>query len=210
MTRRAGTVTRGSGPTLREEQRALTRSRLLQAMVTVAEQKSVLDLTIDDLAKAAGVTRATVYAHFDGGKAALLEALGQEIYAVLGELYAELVALPEWSVPAVRTWLDGVAARWRVIAPIARVLDAPGVRMPDAAREHERFVALIAEDPGRWPTTPPAEARQRALMAVLQLESFLSVWLTNGWDPGSPDPLDLVADVVGHLLAPSAARGPGG
>ncbi len=43
-------------------------------------------------------------------------------------------------------------------------------------------------------------------MAVLQLESFLSVWTAGEWPMDTDDPLDLLVDAVAHLLGPALSE----
>ncbi len=113
---------------------------------------------LEDIAQAAGVTRATVYAHFPG-KAEIVDALVARVYGVMGEAYAELAALPRWTRAGIRAWLDEAAA------PAAlRSLGEGRVQYVEA---HERYVAMLVGPPERWRGVDPAEARQRALMAVL-------------------------------------------
>jgi hypothetical protein len=40
-------------------------------------------------------------------------------------------------------------------------------------------------------------------MAILQLESFLSIWLAGDWPVDTADPLDPLADALCHLLGPA-------
>lgn len=195
---------------LREEQKNLTRNRVLDAAVRVFEEKSFVGATMDDIAGAAGVTRVTVYAHFPG-KREIIRGLAGRTYSVTDEVYAALAAIPVWNRETVRNWLDEAAPRWREMAPTIRVLATAGPRAGGDSgdandryfTEHERYVALLGNDPRRWRGTPPAEARQRVLMALLQLESFLSVWIAGSWPIETADPLDLLADALCHLLGPA-------
>ena len=195
---------------LREEQKILTHRRLLDAAVTVFTEKPFLDARMEDIARAAGVTRATVYAHFPG-KAEIVDALVERVYGVMGEAYADLAALPRWNREGIRAWLDEAAARSREMAPVRRVANSAA---PAALRSlgegrvqyveaHERYVALLVGQPERWRGVDPAEARQRALMAVLQTESFFSAWIAVEWPLETADPLRLLADSLCHLLAPA-------
>ncbi|MFJ2904136.1 TetR/AcrR family transcriptional regulator [Streptomyces sp. NPDC091279] len=195
---------------LREEQKVLTHRRLLDAAVTVFAETSFLDARMEDIARAAGVTRATVYAHFPG-KAEILDALVDHVYGLMGEAYAELAALPRWTPRTVRAWLDGAEVRWREMAPVRRVTNAaaPGAfrslseGRAQYLKAHESYVDLLVTPPGRWRGTDPAEARQRAMMAVLQTESFFSLWIAADWPLETADPLRLPADALCHLLAPA-------
>jgi AcrR family transcriptional regulator len=89
-------------PSLREEQKVLTVNRVLDAAVTVFAEKSVVGAAMDDIAKAAGVTRATVYAHFGGGKSDIIQALVTRAYAALEDSYAQLAAVETWTEAVVR------------------------------------------------------------------------------------------------------------
>jgi AcrR family transcriptional regulator len=196
------------GPvSLREEQKAVTRHRVLDAAVSVFEEKSFVGATMEDIAKAAGVTRVTVYAYFPG-KAEIIRALAERTYVITDEVFAALAALPSWNRTTIRRWLDSAAPRWRDMAPSIRVLASAGpvVGRDDRSREylaeHERYATMLG-DPARWHDTPRAQVRQRVMMALLQMESFLSVWLAGGWPVETDDPLALLADALCHLLGPA-------
>lgn len=195
---------------LREEQKNLTRRRLLDAAVAVLTEKSIVDATIEDIAKAAGVTRVTVYAHFPG-KAEIVHALAERVYELMGAAFADLAAIPHLTRPEIRNWLDRAAARWREMAPVLRVVrPASSLVRRDRRTSHDQYVgaqesyiAMLLGDAERWRGVPAAVARQRALMAVLQTESFFSAWLVTGIPLDTDDPLDLVADSLCHILAPA-------
>ncbi|WP_345429441.1 TetR/AcrR family transcriptional regulator [Actinoallomurus vinaceus] len=193
---------------LREEQKRLTRRRILDGAVAVFETTSFAEATMEDIARAAGVTRVTVYAHF-AGKTEIVQALVAHMYKVADEAYTDLATQPVWTRQAIRTWLEGATGRWRQMAPVVRALVAAGpTATGDGARDRsraarERHVALLTDDLRRWRGTSPAEARQRALMAVLQTESFLAVWLAGEWPVATDDPLELLVDALCHLLAPA-------
>jgi hypothetical protein len=46
-------------------------------------------------------------------------------------------------------------------------------------------------------------------MAVLQVESFLSIWIAGGWSLETDDPFDLLTDAICHLLGPALRDRPG-
>ncbi|MFJ5215891.1 TetR/AcrR family transcriptional regulator [Streptomyces sp. NPDC088354] len=207
---------RGPRASLRQQQRDLTRNRVLDGAVAVFGRTSFVHATMEDIAAASGVTRATVYAHF-GGKAAIIAALSDRVYDVADALYADLAAVPEWTRGAVRAWLDRAAADWRTLAPTIRVLFAatPSAAGDDSSvrdryvAAHERYVDLLTHDARRWRGVSPEEARQRALMAALQTGSFLTTWIAGGLPLRTADPLDLLADDLCHLLGPALHPPPG-
>jgi AcrR family transcriptional regulator len=204
----------GTRPSLRDEQKVLTRQRVLDAAVAVFSEKAFLDATMDDIARAGGVTRATVYAHFPGGKSDMVQALVARVYESIDEAYAGLAGSGDWTRTGLRAWIEALVTRWRELTPAIRVLTTAGTSIARESTDsgdrylaaHKRYVALLADDVRRWPHTPAPEARQRALMAVLQVESFLTLWLSGGWPVETADPLDLLTDAVCHLLAPALRR----
>jgi AcrR family transcriptional regulator len=189
---------------LREEQKNATRLRVLDAAVRVFTEKPFA--SVSDVVTASGVTRMTVYAHFPDGKGDIVRGLIATVYATADRLYADLAAA-EWGRATIRDWIGAAAAAWQGMAPTIRVVTSaaaiarePGER-GQYAEAHQRYVALLSTGP-RWDGVPEAEARQRALMVVLQVESVLTVWAVGAW-PGDAEPLDLLADAVCHLLAPA-------
>lgn len=196
---------------LREEQKKLTRNRLLDAAVVVFTAKAFVDTTMEDIARAAGVTRVTVYAHFPG-KGDIVRALAQRVYETMDEVYGGLAEIPQWTHATVRAWLENAVERWRGMAPTLRVVHVAGA-MAGAhdytksrnryVEEHERYAGMLVADAQRWRGVPSAEAHQRAVMVVLQSESFLTTWLAADLPVATEDPLDLLVDSLCHLLGPA-------
>jgi AcrR family transcriptional regulator len=212
VVRKTGAVTRPPRGSVRAEHKRLTRSRVLDAAIEVCTEKAFVDVTMDDFAKAAGVTRVTVYAHFPG-KGDIVQALAERIYETMDEVYGGLADIPEWTRDAVRGWLDDAVARWREIAPVLRVVHIAGgmAGVGDFERsraryvdKHGRYVAMLVGDGTRWQGVPSAEAHQRAVMTVLQSESFLTAWIAADLPMATADPLDLLTDSLYALLSPSA------
>ena len=69
----------GKPVSLRERQREQTRSHLLDVAAGLLGAKGFNATSIDDIAKAAGASRATVYSHFDT-KEAIVEEITQAIW----------------------------------------------------------------------------------------------------------------------------------
>jgi AcrR family transcriptional regulator len=211
VVRETGLVEPAPRGSLREEQKKLTRNRLLDAAVTVFAEKAFVDATMEDIARAAGVTRVTVYAHFPG-KAEIIEALAERVYDTMDKVYTGLAEIPHWSRTAIRSWLDDAVEQWRGMVPTLRVVRVAGAmaggRDYTKSRnryvdEHERYAAMLIGETGRWHGVSPPEAHQRAVMAVLQSESFLTTWIAADLPMGTDDPLDLLVDSLCHLLGPA-------
>lgn len=203
-----------SSGSVRAAQKRLTRNRLLDSAVTVFAEKPFVDVTITDIAQAAGVTRVTVYAHFPG-KGEIVQSLAERVYETMAEVYADLAAVPRWNRTEIRAWLDMAVEQWRTMSRTLWVVQMAGAAaasqvagQSDRSRnrfvgEHDRFATMLTEKPRQWRDVSPEEARQRALMAVLQVEAFLTAWIAAELPLTTPDPLDLLADALCHLLAPA-------
>lgn len=190
-------------PSVREEQKKLTRDRLLDAAAQVFTEKSVFDASMDDIAKAANVARVTVYAHFPG-KTEIVMALSERLFAGADQVYAELAAMPRWTRATIRQWLEAFADKWREHAVSVRALTmaGPALASRGSSSAHDRYVTMLTADRERWHAVDQPQARQRVLMMLGQIESFFSVWIVADWQP-ELDPLDLLTDVVCHLLGPA-------
>ncbi len=66
------------------------RARLLDATFVCLARVGIAKTSVDDIAREAGISRATLYRHF-GGKAELLEALGQRELTRLDAVFAAAV-----------------------------------------------------------------------------------------------------------------------
>jgi AcrR family transcriptional regulator len=78
-----------TGPS-REEKKAETRGKLLDAAATVFAQKGIAGASLDDVADAAGLTKGAVYSNFDSKEdlvwTLLEERLGQESLAIIPQV----------------------------------------------------------------------------------------------------------------------------
>jgi AcrR family transcriptional regulator len=72
-----------SGSSLRERQAEQVRRAVLDAVAAELEGKSVDDVSMSDVAAAAGVSLRTLYRYFPD-RASLLQAAGEQLYASLG------------------------------------------------------------------------------------------------------------------------------
>jgi AcrR family transcriptional regulator len=190
---------------LQEQHRSVTRDRLLSAAVTVLTQKSLVEATMDEIAKAAGTTRVTLYAHYPG-KTEIIRAIADRLNADAERLFTDLAAQSPWTRATLRSWLEGLAAHYEANSAMIRVLFRVGTgALPtDLQSAQERWIILLA-DRSRWAAVNPEEAHQRVLLAVLNTESFFTTWIVNQREVHTADPLDLFHQMVCYLLAPALA-----
>jgi len=181
---------------LRDRQKAQTREHLLDVAAGLFAEKSYNDTTIEDIARAAGSSRATVYTYFST-KDDILRTLAVELWETAEGLYRAFAELPEWSVETVRSWLEDVVASWdKTVARIRFVVESMSRELrDDYLRYHRSSVRLLTGDPSRWQPLSPAEAEVRALLLIAQMETFFANWYLRGWELDRATVLDTLADV---------------
>ncbi|WP_284984431.1 TetR/AcrR family transcriptional regulator [Arthrobacter sp. efr-133-TYG-118] len=96
---------------LRERRREQTRIDLTSAGLEIISAEGVEAATIDRLAAQAGMSRGTVYAHFEGGRDELL----QEAYRRVGR---DLVGTAQRLADSADTWQDRVMAYARAMVAL--------------------------------------------------------------------------------------------
>ena len=187
---------------LREQQKAYTRQRLLEAGRRVFDTVGYLPATIDDIVRSAGASRATFYLHFKSKRelaAALLEAGRPD-----GERrFRELGLLLEENGPLLRKQLYG----W-----LAERLDA-SAREPGASRallqaatlepELEALLMSMSEtlvdSLVRYLDVFPGPGRAAARARVLVLETMTQRLLTLASRSLLPVDNDSTLDVLADL-----------
>jgi AcrR family transcriptional regulator len=115
-----------------------TRSRLLECLAELLASTSYRDVTVIDVARAAGTSPATFYQYFPDIQTAVVE-LANEVLKESGTL-RDLAAEPSWSgrsgSAAAAALVDGFLGFWRKHDAILRVVDT-------AAAEGDRRFARI-------------------------------------------------------------------
>jgi AcrR family transcriptional regulator len=91
--------------TIREEQKHLTRERLLDAAVAVFEEVGFRPATLDQIATKAGANRTTLYLHFKD-KIDLAAAVSERLVTIGNELYVRLGSMKNPTLQDFRDWLD--------------------------------------------------------------------------------------------------------
>jgi len=100
-----------SGGSLRERRRDQTRTDLADACLEIITEEGVDAVTIDRLAAQAGMSRGTVYAHFEGGRDEVL----QEAYRAVGR---ELASTAHKFADFANTWDGRVMAYARAMVKL--------------------------------------------------------------------------------------------
>src|SRR2546427_7508200 len=98
--------------TPREAQKQLTRSRLVDAAVEAFRLRGYAATTVEDIAAAAGVTRATFYLHFEG-KLDIYREFGHGVRQEIDGLHDRLPAVVATGRRVeIRQWLDDSFELW--------------------------------------------------------------------------------------------------
>lgn len=155
---------------LRSQQEELTRSRIGAAVAALIRDGHIHSFTVEDVARRAGVSYASVYRHFPS-RERLLEAM-YETFTPESEapaLPASLDELPEFGSALVRAWeANADLVHGGTVAMIAL-----GV-VPRTQRGHDEAIRRLVADAA--PGLSPAEVRIRAT-AIRNVASSLA-WTT--------------------------------
>jgi AcrR family transcriptional regulator len=185
------------GPiSLRDRQKAQTREHLLDVSAALFADKGYSETTIEDIARAAGSSRATVYSYFST-KEDILRTLAVEMWETTDGIYRAFAKLPDWSAATLRGWLEDVTAEWdRTLVRVRVVIESRSRDLnDDYLRYHRRFVRTLIGDKERWSRFSPGEAEVRALLLISQMETFFGNWYIRGWKMDRATVLDTLTDV---------------
>jgi AcrR family transcriptional regulator len=197
---------------------ARSEQRVRAAALECFARWGLTKTTIDDIAGAAGVSRATVYRHFPGGKDTVVEAvLGQEVHRFFSDLAGELARHDEPDALLVAG--VGRALRFLTEHPALRAVLAnePGLLLPQVAFHRlgpllEAAAAFAA--PYLRPHLPgsevgaPAGPDRATEVAELLVRVVLSYALEPSDHLDPTDPRSVERLVRAHLLPAMRAASP--
>ena len=164
---RHDTDSNGTPLSLRDEQKRLTRRRLIEGALAAFEQKGYAATTIDDIVAQANASRATFYLHFKS-KADVVLVMTETLGRRWRELYLELTSGGRLSRKALYEWLDG--DRRELPRPTARAWTPSTMRSRSSPwwpkstwPTARRALRVMAESIERWyggdGTTPASAPR---------------------------------------------------
>jgi AcrR family transcriptional regulator len=185
------------------------RQRILEATYTCVARWGLSKTTVEDAAREAGLSRATVYRYFPGGREELIDAVVSWQYlAFFGRLYEEVQGAAS---------LEEVLERGLVFARRAllehevlqKILETePGVLVPKLTIESQRTVGLISgflvpylHEHG---TAPGVDVQRAADFLARMVLSYISS--PGHWDLADPEQVATL--VRTELLAGVAGSGP--
>ncbi|MFX1782977.1 TetR/AcrR family transcriptional regulator [Prescottella equi] len=185
----------GGKPSLRALQKQRSRAHLLDTAARLIGERGFRETTIDDIAKAAGASRATLYSYFPS-KDAIAHEIVVEVWDRAEALYRDFGGLDDWSRPTIRAWVGRVVEAWEASGDWLRVQSAGVVRFDDFYLDyHRRFVAALTANTVLWGRFDAADVERRALLLISGLELFLNTWMVRGWRVDRDGAIDTLTDV---------------
>lgn len=175
---------------LREQQKRFTKQRLIDAAVQVFSELGYVSATVEDIASAAGSSRATFYLHFSTKKD-IIEELRLSMNAAARGTYVELEESGS-SWQDLRCWMEKKVAFWddhkQIINIVAQALTVePGLHPVDTA--------LVTSYLQRRGNLDPVTADVRAKLLIMQLERFCFHWKVMNLKFDEDYALDALTDI---------------
>lgn len=195
-------------PNLRHAQRLSTRRLLVLAASDLFKSQGFAGTSVDDIAKAAGTTRATFYLHFKG-KADVIRELVESTSLEAAEFIVRLrAAVRDGHRPAIHAWLDSAFEFWKDARHTSQAEEEaaalhPQIRMA-RSRSFEAGVDAIIGGLTDAQRADPSDRRVRAVLAYSQLQNLFHRWIRVGWDVERQAVLEVMTDMwMAALGSPS-------
>lgn len=173
----------GERPSVREEQKLLTRRRLVEAAAVEFAERGYVATTVEHIAKVAGVSRATFYLHF-AGKSELIAEIWGELRSGVVALHAELGASLSVTVELLEDWLQRTFDFYRRHRPLLLAVHEALALESDLStiygRRMAEIVSLLGPMISRARGVDVEHARLRASLLVMQHERFCHFWILRG------------------------------
>jgi AcrR family transcriptional regulator len=164
------------------------RAAILDSALEVFAERGYQGSSIDDIAGAAGISKALIYEHFESKKELHLRLLEEKAGELFGRLAAAVGEVREQGAPRLETGLDAFfgfvedrGGAWRMLFQEARDPEVAAVLDRLVAQVTAVVAALIAEDPGAKSRDEDDQQRQESIgmlaqMLVGAVQSLASWW----------------------------------
>jgi AcrR family transcriptional regulator len=169
---------RGPNTAIRENaelQKADSRRRLLAGAEQVFRQAGYLTASVDDIARAAGVSRQTFYRHFDSKLAIAIEFFKARREEAL-PLWCALTEAIAMDLTATKSWMAEFLAFQRRHKPDLRALFEIGVFEPGFLTHASGLVPQIIETLAERLTAFAATSGSTSQAQLLRAEAYLLVY----------------------------------
>lgn len=181
--------------TLRSSQKALTRQLLMDAALELFQARGYSPTTIDEIARKAGTTRVTFYAHF-ASRSDIMRALINEKLNVETERTTttsdhrstapQLVeVVRDGGEARMAEWIASISTHWPRVEPILRVAREAAVVDPELSTLVDTWldeaIADIFEGLQQADRFDPVTRRYRATLAMAQFDYTARHWHSQSW-----------------------------
>jgi AcrR family transcriptional regulator len=189
-------------PTLRAEQRDLTRRRLRDAALEVFERRGYAAATIDEIAVAAGASRATFYLHFKS-KADVIRELVQTMPERDG-IWDALSRLQQPSREEVGAWLRQVVELYDARRAYFLAVEQAITVEPELTEGYYRLVDGYVDQAAEALHEDVDDARVHALLLWVQLSRFCFLWRVRGMELDEERAIAYLTDIWHDALTVKA------
>ncbi|WP_099021980.1 TetR/AcrR family transcriptional regulator [Mycolicibacterium palauense] len=182
--------------TMRDRHRILTREHILAASLEVFAERGYVAVTIDDIARRAGIGRATFYLHFES-KAAVLRELRNTRMMTWSEQDAPRGG--RHGRPSVRAFFEKVVDFYTSAPELYKVLHQARAVDPEFAAAHRETMEADLEEwrqRGVMEGAGDAELRLAIAMMYTMVDSFMHLWLIDGWPLERDAAIDAMTDAL--------------
>ena len=188
---------------LRKQQKNYTRQRLIQVSRELFVKNGTQATGIDDIARAAGTSRATVYTHF-AGKQDIIRELLSEMWDQAMTMSEAFNALPDIADASIYNWLKQVFETWDAYAESTKVVlrEMPSEVNAEYQARLEAHAEALVRNRKKWPHFTAEEAQRRAFLLLLQLHRSMSSHYYGGWSTDREALLNTLADMWCATLQP--------
>ena len=195
-------MTEAGAGTLREQQRAFTRRRLMEAGQREFAAKGYLDTRVEDIARLAGASRATFYLHFKS-KSELMIALAEEMLPFAVGTYRDLddmlqdrgpelrERLRKWLAQWLDVWSSGAEANHAMLQ--ATMLDA------DVEQHYLKVSEALVDSLKHYHERVPADERDAARDRALILEMMTQRVFALASQKALPVPRERLLDILTEM-----------
>jgi AcrR family transcriptional regulator len=188
---------------LRKQQKNYTRQRLIQVSRELFVKNGTQATGIDDIARAAGTSRATVYTHF-AGKQDIIRELLSEIWDQALIMSESFDALPDISEGSIRGWLVQIFQAWDTYAESTKVVlrEMPSDVNAEYQARLEAHAEALVKNRKKWAHFTPEEAQRRGFLLLMQLHRSMSSHYYAGWSSDREALLNTLTDIWCATLQP--------
>jgi AcrR family transcriptional regulator len=199
---------------LREQQRAFTRGRLMEAGIRIFARNGYPDATVDDVAREAGASRATFYLHFKS-KGELAAALVDEAIPLGVRRYQDLDAMLCKRGPGLRrelrAWLSDWLGVWTEGASVSHAMQqAASWEAEVEAHMLHLSETLIDSLDGYFSSLPDsarADMRMRALLLEIMTQRIFALASRSRLPIGNEEVVDILTGMWWEVLVEGKPAG---